>query len=45
MNIITIQIKEEQNLFKECALDIKETNSKLREDMKLLQETSSYLID
>ena len=45
MNIITIQIKEEQNLFEECALDIKENNSKLREDMKLLQETSSYLID
>ncbi|CAD8071749.1 unnamed protein product [Paramecium sonneborni] len=41
----TINIKEEQNLFKECALDIKETNNKLKEDMKLLQETSSYLID
>ncbi|KAM3133847.1 hypothetical protein pb186bvf_014110 [Paramecium bursaria] len=41
----TLQVKEEQNLFKECALDIKETNNKLREDMKLLQETSSYLID
>ncbi|CAD8109408.1 unnamed protein product [Paramecium primaurelia] len=41
----TIQVKEEQNLFKECAIDIKETNNKLKEDMKLLQETSSYLID
>ncbi|CAD8051165.1 unnamed protein product [Paramecium sonneborni] len=41
----TIHIKEEQNLFKDCAIDIKETNNKLKEDMKLLQETSSYLID
>ncbi|CAD8049932.1 unnamed protein product [Paramecium sonneborni] len=41
----TINVKEEQNLFKECAIDIKETNNKLKEDMKLLQETSSYLID
>ncbi|CAD8136856.1 unnamed protein product [Paramecium pentaurelia] len=38
-------IQEEQNLFKECAIDIKQTNNKLKEDMKLLQETSSYLID
>ncbi|CAK55737.1 unnamed protein product (macronuclear) [Paramecium tetraurelia] len=37
--------KQEQNLFKECAIDIKQTNTNLKEDMKLLQETSSCLID
>ncbi|KAM3128449.1 hypothetical protein pb186bvf_019457 [Paramecium bursaria] len=39
------KLKEEQNILKSCASDIKDTNQRLAEDMQILQSKSGLLLE